>query len=77
MTNFDPKGTAPGLTSSNEPKQKVVSLKCKSDTCSSIQAIEVTPEVSAHNAGAPHYRTYQCVKCQVVWTVPTGGFVSL
>lgn len=77
MANFDPAGTSPGLTGASAPQPKVHHMKCREEGCPSLQAIEITPPVSRENAGAPHHRTYQCLRCKNTWTMSVGGFVNL
>jgi hypothetical protein len=76
---FDPAGTAPGLANKAEAdKQNIIHMKCRSEMqCDSIQAVEIVIG-GANNpiAGKPHYRTYQCIKCQHTWTVNTGGYAG-
>jgi DNA-directed RNA polymerase subunit M/transcription elongation factor TFIIS len=72
----DPHGTAPGLAPAKAPQPKTINMKCKRDNCPSMEVIEVTPKMGRENAGAPHARTYQCVKCHHSWVVPVGGFVN-
>jgi hypothetical protein len=77
---FDPAGTAPGLTNRAEAKkQNVIHMKCRSGMgCDSVQVVEVVVGGSNNpTLGKPHYRTYQCIKCQHTWTVNTGGFADL
>jgi hypothetical protein len=76
MSNFDENGVLPGLVTTDKEK-KTTSMKCKDDRCPSKEVIELTPKASLNNAGVPHYRSYQCVKCKTTWTVSTGGFINL
>jgi hypothetical protein len=77
MENFDPAGNSPGLVGTLVPSPKQHHMKCRNMDCMSLLAIEITPPVNRENAGAPHHRTYQCVKCKSTWTLSVGGFVSL
>lgn len=76
---FDPVGTTPGLANKAEVNRKnVFHMKCLSNMgCDSVQAVEIVIG-GANNpiAGKPHYRTYQCIKCQHTWTVNTGGYAG-
>jgi len=74
--NFDPKGTAPGINAGEPPAAKTLHVKCRNDSCDSIQAIEIVTEPVRPGAGASHNRLYQCVKCHHTWNMPVGGSVN-
>ena len=69
-SKIDPAGTTPGLAGNQAPEQKTVTMKCKNEGCSSIEAVEV-------NIGQPHARVYRCVKCHRSWGINVGGSVNL
>lgn len=76
--NFDPKGTTPGLTSEAKPEPKIHHLKCRANSCDSVQAIEITSNGGqADGAGVSHNRLYQCIKCKHSWAIGVGGNVNL
>jgi len=67
---IDQEGTAPGLkATAKEPKQ--VHMKCKSDNCDSILAVEV------ELPGQAGSHVYRCVKCHRTWGIRTGGSIDL
>jgi len=76
MTNFDPSGTSPGVVSPQVQGPKTQSMRCRNEGCPSLQAVEITPELNRENAGVPHHRTYQCIRCKHTWTMSVGGFVN-
>ncbi len=64
---IDPKGTQPGLASSEPVKEPVLNIKCRNEKCNSITARDVTPST------VTHAKRYQCTKCGHTWGVQTGG----
>ena len=68
---IDPAGTAPGLTKTEEEVPKI-HMRCKSDKCDSILAVEV--KVPGQPSGS---RLYRCCKCNRTSMIPVGGSVEL
>jgi hypothetical protein len=73
---FDPKGTQPGLAGNAVTQPKVIHMKCRSDNCKSLRAVEISAQNSLENAGAAHNRMYRCVECNSTWGISTGGYVA-
>ncbi len=69
---IDSTGTKPGLPApQTEATEKKVFMRCKRDTCDSIEAIEVP-----YPADAP-IRMYRCAKCHNPHTVQRGGSFNI
>lgn len=71
--NIDEKGTAPGLTPAAKVKPETVAIRCRSNKCDSIEAVEI-------KVGSPEHtgqRLYQCVKCGKPISLNVGGHFSL
>lgn len=78
--NFDPKGTTPGLNPGVKPEPKIQHLKCRENSCDSVQAIEITAlagGVQSDGGGANHTRLYQCIKCKHTWVIGVGGNINI
>jgi hypothetical protein len=69
---IDPAGTAPGLVKA-PPEEPILSLKCRSGKCESMQAVEV-------KIGGPEHagiRLYRCIECGYTWGVNLGGHLAI
>jgi DNA-directed RNA polymerase subunit M/transcription elongation factor TFIIS len=73
---FDATGVTPGLANRKPNEPEIIHLKCKNQRCKSVRAVELNKQPLNETQGAPHNRMYQCVECNHVWGVPTGGFAS-
>ena len=68
---IDPAGTTPGVIPETKDPDEV-HIKCKSDGCDSIRAIEVK-----HAGQAPGTHMYRCIQCNRTWGIRTGGGIDL
>jgi len=75
--SFDKTGVSPGLVPEAKPGPKMIHMKCRNDSCTSIQATEITSGAAPEGSGASHQRLYQCVKCNHTWHLSVGGSVNL
>jgi DNA-directed RNA polymerase subunit M/transcription elongation factor TFIIS len=74
---FDPKGTQPGLSTTQAEEPKILHMKCRRDGCKSMRATEIGNQNQSENVGATHNRMYRCTDCGTTWGVSTGGFISI
>ena len=66
---IDPTGTKPGVTPQVKEPQKH-NMKCRNKDCPSIEVVEMMIP------GMAGRHVYRCVKCNLTWSVATGGSVD-
>jgi len=70
--SIDHKGTAPGLIPET-PKEPVHFMRCKEETCDSMEATEIRIEGQVHTG----QRVYRCTKCGRPSSVQVGGYLNI